>query len=115
MTKIIADLRERITFLVAARKQDQLGGYLTSWARKQTVWAHIIAQVKCPSWKDKKGWDNSIYKIRIRGDIQIKPSMRIKWGSKLLKIITEPISTNNIPEYVEFKALQIQKGSSDNE
>jgi len=114
MKSSIGQLRERLTVLVPAQKKDRIGGYTVSWAKKWSVWAHIMPQINSTPSEDCKGWKKAFYKIRVRSGIGLKASMRIRWQDKLLKIATEPI-INLTKDSIEFSAFEIKKGSSDDE
>ena len=112
MKSSIGHMRERITLLTPARKKDGMGGYTVSWARKGTLWAHIVPQTNTNAAGDKKGWKKAFYKIRLRAGHKLEPTMRLRWGEKLLKITSEPITLKNA---LEFSAIEIKQGSGDDE
>ncbi len=112
MKPSIGHMRERVTLLTPARKKDDMGGYTVSWARKGTLWAHIAPQTNTSAMEDKKGWKKAFYKIRLRLGHKLEPTMRLKWGEKLLKITSEPIPVNNA---LEFSAIEIKQRSGDDE
>lgn len=114
MKPIISSFRERITLLKSARKQDQMGGYVDSWAKNQTVWAQVIPRFSTPVSLEKKEWQKPVYTIRVRHPLSLMPSMCFQWKEKILKIIAEPV-ISPLNEFIEVMAVEVHKGDSNND
>lgn len=80
-------LRHRITIEERTQTADNYGGFTESWATHATVWAEIQAANGSERFFAGKLAHNVTHKIIIRHLPTLTADMRLKFGSRIFKIV----------------------------
>ena len=81
------ELRHKITFQSQRRAKDSLGQPIESWKSVATVWANIITTGGREFYAAQKLHAETTAVIKIRYRPGLKPTMRIKYGSRYFDIL----------------------------
>lgn len=81
-----AMFRHRVTLQQQAGMEDLQGGHGTSWADVATVWASVEPMAGKESYTWGKILGESTYVIRVRYRSDVRPKMRLLYGSRIMDI-----------------------------
>jgi len=81
-------MRHRITFQYQQKAPNAIGEPVTTWADWQTVWASIDPNTGKRYYQALQANAEVDGIIRVRYLNGVKPTMRVKYGSRIFKIVS---------------------------
>lgn len=100
-------LRHRITFQRVTLTSDGQGGQEETWADYTTIWADVETQENVTQSKEATVANEKVttiaYKVKVRYRTDLVPSMRIKWGNRLM-YIRNVLDLDNRKRYLQIFA-----------
>lgn len=82
------DLNKRVTLQYQTKVPDGMGGFTTSWVDAATVWAAIWPVSASEQVQAAQQVMTISHRIRIRYRSVLKPSWRVKFGTRYFAIVS---------------------------
>lgn len=93
-------LDRRISIQTATDTQDAYGQAVSVWATTYTVWADVWPLPYTEQVEGDRKTEQTMFKIRIRWQTGVVPTMRVSYGSYYYDIIS--IEEGNRQEYLDL-------------
>ena len=101
----IGDLNKRIILQYETKTSDGMGGFSTLWIDTATVWAAIWPTSAAELIQSMQTDMVISHRIRIRFRSVLRPSWRIKFGTRYFNIVSI-INPNEKNEYLDIMARE---------
>lgn len=102
-------LRDRVTILTRTTAQDATyGTQVETWVPLATVWANVKDMIPSRGERIAEGIQiaNRPCRVRMRYRADVTSAMRLQFGTRQLRIVTQPAELGN-KEGVEFLAEEL--------
>ena len=96
------ELNKRIELQPSSRAANGTGGFVTTWATTETVWAAIWPISAADVIEGMKTSAQTTHRVRIRFRKDVNSAMRIKYGNRYFSIQAPPINPNMANEYLDL-------------
>ena len=84
----LGDLNKRIALEYQTRVSDAMGGSVATWVEAETVWAAVWPTASKEAVEGGQTTHTVTHRIRIRGREDIRPSWRIRCGTRYFAIVS---------------------------
>ena len=102
---MIGDLNKRIILQYETKVSDSMGGFTSTWVDAATVWAAIWPTSAAELVQSMQTDMVISHRIRIRFRSVLRPSWRIKFGTRYFNIVSI-INPNEKNEYLDIMARE---------
>ena len=104
------ELREQITLQEVTEVSDGMGGKSSSWVDRSeedyTVWAKITPSMTPERLVGMRADGPVSHVVTVRYDAPVTRKQRVRWGSRYLKIVSQPVNLDTRQEFKTFLCLE---------
>lgn len=104
MSSLASRLKHRITLLDQPKEKNSYGEIEENgtWPELATVWAEVKFLQGRELFQANQVHNEVTAKVVIHFRKDVKPNMRVKYGSRILEIVSPPINVNEENRYLEL-------------
>ena len=107
-------LNKRVTFLKDSTAQNSLGESIGEPENIATVWARVEPLQGRELYQALQVHSEAQTKLTVRFRRDIKPSLKVKYGERVLQIISPPINVNEQNRFLEILCKEVDSNGQAN-